>query len=232
MSRFTYAGSELELFAKARNWKRYWRGALLPYVGGRVLEVGAGIGANTVLFEGCRYDEWICLEPDAALCGQLREKVRGLRAVHAVRSTIGGLPERHRFDSILYIDVLEHIEDDRGELQQAVSRLRPGGHVMVLGPAHQRLYTPFDRAIGHFRRYSRSSLRAIVPSQLSPVTLRYLDAAGLLASAANRLLQQSMPTDAQIAFWDRWLVPVSRIVDPMLRYGVGKSLLGVWRREA
>ena len=61
--------------------------------------------------------------------------------------------------------------------------------------------------------------------------LVYLDAAGMLASAANRLLlQSSMPSERQILTWDRLLVPVSRLIDPIFAGRVGKSVLGIWRK--
>jgi hypothetical protein len=155
------------------------------------------------------------------------------RRYASVTGTLDDLHAEARFDAILYIDVLEHIEDDRAELVRAAQRLNPGGSVIVLSPAHQFLFTPFDAAIGHFRRYSRRSLAAVGPVALRTRKLVYLDAAGMLASAGNRLLLRSaMPTEAQILTWDRLLVPVSRVIDPLFGYRVGKSVLGVWQREA
>src|SRR5579863_9759834 len=60
---FHYAGSELALFEKARNWKRYWRSLVKPFISGDVLEVGAGIGANAELLREVTHREWTCLEP-------------------------------------------------------------------------------------------------------------------------------------------------------------------------
>jgi SAM-dependent methyltransferase len=146
--------------------------------------------------------------------------------------TIRGLEEAS-FDTILYVDVLEHIEDDRGELERAAARLRPGGRLVVLAPAHQWLFSPFDSAIGHFRRYTKRSLRELAPPGLELTRLRYLDSVGLLASGANRfLLKSSSPNLGQIRFWDRVLVRASRMVDPLLAYSVGKSVLSVWSFEA
>jgi hypothetical protein len=93
------------------------------------------------------------------------------------------------------------------------------------------LYTPFDASIGHFRRYDRPMLRRISPANLRLERMRYLDCAGLFASAANLLfLRQSMPTKAQLRFWDSWIVPLSRILDRLLQYSVGKSILAVWQK--
>ncbi len=231
---FEYQGSELELFAHALHWKAYWKSMLAPAIRGDVLEVGAGIGANTPLLRDLSPGPWTCLEPDARMLERARNAhaQAGLagRCEHLC-GTLATIDASRKFDTIVYLDVLEHIEDDRGELQLAAEHLRPGGRVIVLAPAHQGLYTEFDRAIGHFRRYDKRSLRAIEPRELTRERLFYLDSAGLLASLANRwLLHQSRPSLAQIRTWDRVLLPCSRLLDPLLLRSVGKSIVGVWRR--
>jgi SAM-dependent methyltransferase len=225
----TYPGSELKLFEKARNWKSYWRALIRDFVRGDVLEVGAGIGANTLTLADLDYGNWTCLEPDAALARQVRLPPGGRH--RAVIGTIDDLPAEARFDTILYLDVLEHIADDRGEMSRAAARLNPGGHLIVLAPAHPFLFTPFDAAIGHFRRYTRASLLEAAPPTVSLEKLVYLDAFGMLASAANRLLlRRDMPTERQILTWDRLLVPISRKIDPLLAGRAGKSVLGIWEK--
>lgn len=144
-----------------------------------------------------------------------------------MNGTLDALPDDVRYDAILYVDVLEHIEDDAAELRKAQRLLAPHGAILVLAAAHPFLYTPFDRALGHWRRYTRSSLRTIVPPELRVSVLRYLHSAGGLASLANRLLRQAHPTPSQIAVLDRALVPASRVLDPLLGHRVGTSVLGV-----
>lgn len=226
-SGFEYAGSELALFAKAENWKRYWSSQIGPYIRGNVLEVGAGIGANTGLFANLNWRTWTSLEPDAKLASQ----IRAVSDQHsAVVGTLADLQER--FDTVLYIDVLEHVEDDCTELKLAATHLTSGANLIVLAPAHSFLYTPFDATIGHYRRYTRRSLGAAAPHELRPITTFYLDAAGMLASAANRvLLKAAMPTARQISTWDRLLVPISRVVDPLFGWRLGKSVVGIWRHD-
>jgi SAM-dependent methyltransferase len=149
---------------------------------------------------------------------------------HAVAGTLVDLAPGDRFDAVAYVDVLEHIPDDAAELARAAGHLAPGGRLVVVAPAHQWLYSPFDAAIGHHRRYTRRSLTGVVPAGLAPVTVRYLDAVGLLASAANRMvLRQRLPDRRQLALWDGLMVPLSRALDPLLGFRVGKSVLGVWR---
>jgi len=228
MSEFAYAGSELDIFEKAVHWKRYFARHMTPYIRGEVLEAGAGIGANLKMFSHLDFRRWTCLEPDREMAERLRGSLPRDARYETVVGTLQDLPGR-RFDTILYIDVLEHIEDDHAEMLRAAAHLKPGGAVIVLSPAHQWLFTPFDAAIGHFRRYSKRSLAAAGSAELSREKLIYLDTVGLAASAANRLfLKSAMPTHSQIQTWDRLMVPLSRLIDPLLGYQAGKSVLGVW----
>jgi cyclopropane fatty-acyl-phospholipid synthase-like methyltransferase len=235
MSDFKYVGSELDLFANVTNWKSYWSSQVRPFLGRDILEVGAGLGSNMEFLDPDRPGHTVCLEPDPALTAQLGARLNqqiSPRTREAVCGTLSSLRDR-KFDTIVYIDVLEHIEADQDELSTAATMLNPGGRIVVLSPAHQSLYTPFDAAIGHFRRYDRSMLRAISPKGLRLEALRYLDSVGMFASSANRLfLQQSMPTASQLRFWDGAMVPVSTVIDRLMFYSIGKSILAVWQRPA
>ncbi|CAK8991824.1 Undecaprenyl-phosphate 4-deoxy-4-formamido-L-arabinose transferase (Undecaprenyl-phosphate Ara4FN transferase) (Ara4FN transferase) [Durusdinium trenchii] len=118
MNDYVYVGKELDLFAHAVNWKAYVRSQLAPYIQGNVLEVGAGIGATTRMLCDGRQASWTCLEPDASLVERLRAAVDVESMgcpVEVLTGTLDALDAGRRFDCILYIDVLEHIEDDRGE---------------------------------------------------------------------------------------------------------------------
>lgn len=232
MAELDYAGSELQLFSAAHHWKRYWSKRVAPFVRGRVLDVGAGIGSTIDTLGTCDGTRWTALEPDPGLAARIHARRAEFAApVEVVCGQISDLPKDEGFDTLLYIDVLEHIEDDAGELRAARDLIVQGGHLVVLAPAHQWLYSPFDEAIGHFRRYSRPALRACVPAGLEVVSLVYLDSVGLIASLANRLLLRSaQPTPAQIALWDRVMVPASRWIDPLFAGSLGKSVLMVARK--
>lgn len=202
---------------------------------GDVLEVGAGIGSTTRHLCDGSQRTWLCLEPDRAMADRLAEAIaRGeLPACCRARAgTVRDLPPDARFDAILYVDVLEHVQDDSAELAAAARALKPAGALIVLAPAHGWLYSPFDRAIGHYRRYTRRSLAAVGPPGLRRLSLQYLDSVGLLASAGNRfILRKSLPTVRDIVRWDRLMVPLSRRLDPWLGFRVGKSVVGIWRAD-
>jgi len=231
---YSYVGNELELFAEAVHWKRYFRSAIADRLVGDVLEVGAGIGETARHLLDGRQRSWLCLEPDERLGTRLRAwaeagDVAPLPTVQI--GTTADLDPRSRFDTILYIDVLEHIEDDRAEMARAAELLAPRGALIVLSPAFQQLFSDFDRSVGHFRRYTRASLAEVMPPSVRQVRLRYLDSVGFLASLSNRaLLRQALPTRRQIALWDRVMIPASRVLDPLLARGFGRSVLAVYER--
>jgi SAM-dependent methyltransferase len=231
---YRYVGAELEIFAAAANWKDYVARSIGRFVGGRVLEVGAGIGANTRFLHNPRVCEWICLEPDPDLAIRIGKRLihgelpRGCRVVNGTITSVDGVG---RFDTILYLDVLEHIAEDGLELARAARLLAPNGRLVVLAPAHQFLFSPFDAAIGHYRRYNRATLRALTPPDCVLARSMMLDSAGFFASAANRLLlAEKMPSRRQIAVWDRFLVPISRVLDRATMRRFGKTVVAVWRR--
>jgi len=223
-----YIGDELELFRHANNWKTYWSSALRPYIKGSVLEVGAGLGGNIALLQVAS-DNYIALEPDAQLARSIDER----QNLQVVIGTTSDLDQTKKYDTLIYIDVLEHIENDQSEFDRAVSLLKKEGCLIVLCPAHQFLYSPFDKAIGHFRRYNKSDFKTFskLRDDVKLRKLTYLDSTGMLASVANKLLLKAkMPTVKQVRFWDNVLVPMSRLTDILSLGMIGKTVVGVWQK--
>jgi SAM-dependent methyltransferase len=235
MANLSYTGVELELFEKAENWKTYFHDHIKKYLGPEILEVGAGIGATTTALYRRNHIRWLCLEPDPVLAARLSSLVdnHALPSICEIRSgVVADLPRGEMFDTLLYIDVLEHIEHDQAELESSSTHLKPGGFLVVLSPAHQSLYSAFDKAIGHHRRYNKETLSAVVPRQLKCVDLKYLDCIGAVASLANRfVIRSDLPNARQLRFWDKFMIPLSRVFDPLLGYRAGKSVLGVWEKQ-
>jgi hypothetical protein len=228
-----YVGKELELFGKDTNWKRYLRGFISPYLKGKVLEVGAGMGnATCVLCDGTQ-ESWLCLEPDPAHSKHIEEDIQRGKIPGICRIRTGMMEDLEpalRFKAIVYIDVIEHIENDRQEIESAVSHLEEGGYLIIVAPALQWLFSPFDEEIGHYRRYDRENLRGLMPGTLRCLMIKYLDCLGILLLLGNRLmLRQKMPRAYQVRAWDSLIVPLSRIADHLIGYRFGRSLLGIWQ---
>lgn len=227
-----YIGNELDLFSHAFNWKKYWTNKLSSHIFGSVLEVGAGLGTNTPYLINQRTTTWTCLEPDYLLVKQIKDKIQNGTLPKSVNVIHGSLKDlSNTYDTIIYIDVLEHIELDNEEILKATTLLNKGGKIVSLSPAHQSLYNEFDKRIGHFRRYNKSSIKKLFNNDLIEIDIFYLDSVGLLASISNKLfLKQTGPKLNQLLFWDRYLIKCSVIIDKLLSYKLGKTIVAIWQK--
>lgn len=226
-----YVGQELDLVKDVNNFRNYWGKAIEPYLGKDVLEVGAGLGSNMkVLINKKAIERYVCIEPDKKLSAQIKNP-QPSKSLEVHTCLLKDLDPKEKFDSILYIDVIEHIEDAESEVALATQYLKPGGHLIILVPAYNFLFNEFDKAIGHFRRYNKSMLRNSIPKEMKQEKLFYLDSVGFFASLVNKLfLHQSYPTKKQIQFWDGVMVQFSKVSDLLLFKSMGKSLIGIWKK--
>ena len=207
------------------------------HLGERVLEVGAGAGFVTRELAK-RARNIVALEPTSGPHSQLVENTAWLANVVAheqtLKSFVGGGNRASQamptFDSVVYINVLEHIGDDVTELSLAKSALNPDGRVVIVVPAHQWLYSKVDRLTGHFRRYSRKSLRDVVEAAgLRVLDIRYFDTVGLIPYLVIYKWLRSTQTDgANATVYSRLILPVSALLY-RLSSGrlIGKNLIAV-----
>lgn len=226
-----YIGQELDLFKDAINWKKYFTNSFKKYIQGDVLEVGAGSGVNTkyLVLDNNSINSITCLEPDPELFSKIKDQhqLDGFIADRIVNGTLFDIDSM--FDSIIYIDVLEHIEDSIREVIEIKKRLKPNGVLIILVPAYQFLYSKFDKNVGHYRRYNKRLLRKDINNELLEKDLFYLDSLGFLASFVNKIaLNKGMPSKKNIMFWDKILVPISNYFDKVLLKKIGKSLVGIY----
>jgi SAM-dependent methyltransferase len=199
-----------------------------PHLGPRVLDVGAGIGTFTA-FLAQTANEVVAVEPDAEEASLLRGRFPGapnVTVVHGTAADADGM-----FDAALCFNVLEHVPDDVGALRAVHDRLKPGGRLVVLVPAHPALYGAVDRAVDHVRRYDRATLRrSLGDADFGVIELRHVNpvgAAGWLVS--SKLLRRDEIPTGPLALYDR-LVPVFRALDA-LRLPFGLSLWAVATRS-
>lgn len=233
-NQYNYPGQELAAFEKAVNWKRYFCSFIKPFIGKNVLEVGGGTGANTSLLNDNPAIKWKLVEPDEKMSKILQKKIETesqFSNCTVFTKTIFQLSSKEQFDTIIYVDVLEHIQDDKAEMKRAFDLLCPGGHLIILSPAHNFLFSSFDKEIGHFRRYTASTLRQVIPEELELMELQYLDSIGLFALLAYKFFwNRPYPSRKQIDIWDRYIIPVSKRTDRIFFNAFGKSILGVWQK--
>jgi ubiquinone/menaquinone biosynthesis C-methylase UbiE len=231
-----YIGGELEIFKEAHNWKAYWFNNIKPFIGSSILDVGAGIGSTVNLISESNQNivSYTALEPDIDNIKKLKDAKLNktfLKSYKVIHGDITSIKKNVTFDTILYIDVLEHIQQDSEELNLAKDFLAPGGNLIVLSPAHQFLFSKFDESIGHFRRYNKKDLKKIKPDGLHIKNMKYLDSMGVLASAANRLfLNEELPSSNKIKLWNNYLIPMSKLIDKITFHKLGKTIIAVYSK--
>lgn len=203
------------------------------HLGHRVLEVGAGIGAITARYELGR--EVVANDVSPACVQALRERFADRPNVHVEDRDLRTLELDARFDSVLMVNVLEHIADDVEALRGLGRLVVPGGNVVVYVPALNGLYGALDKKIGHYRRYSVWRLREVFrEAALEPVDLRWVNFLAIPAWAAfgRGDVDDRERSGKLLSLWDRTAVPAGRFLEAHVRVPIGLNVFGVGRRLA
>jgi SAM-dependent methyltransferase len=221
----------LDSLDDAGNYADWIIDIIAPHLGARVLEVGAGHGTMSARLRD-RAESVVATELSPRAAQLLRERFAGDPRVTVVEGDIPLAKDFGPFDSAVLINVLEHIRDDHAALRELHDALVPGGVIAVYVPAYEVLYSDFDRAIGHWRRYRRSTLtQALVGAGFEMVSLRYLSLPGAIAWLVVARLLGRPPTSRSIArLYDRVGVPVIRRVEARWPAPVGQSVVAIARR--
>jgi SAM-dependent methyltransferase len=227
--------ADLLQMSRAENYRRWQFEIVAPHVRGRVLEVGGGIGNFTP--ELARVATWVTsIEPNAYCYARLVEKTKGLPNVQVCHVTVEALdhqvPATETFDTIILMNVLEHIKDDEGVLRRLKQRLAPDGRVVVLVPAGPWAFGSMDTRLGHYRRYSKTSARDLMAKlSLLVEKLRYYNFIGVWAWWWNaKVARGQSQNDAQIRLFDRYFVPLISRIERVLPPPLGQSVLVVGRQ--
>jgi SAM-dependent methyltransferase len=213
---------DLQAMAGATAYNQWLFDRARPWLHGRTLDAGAGIGTHSLQLVGV-VDEVVALEPEAKLAAILRSRANGaVVVVEGEADQVEG-----PFDAIVCFNVLEHIADDEGTLRRFRELLAPDGAVLLLVPAHPALYGPLDRSFGHERRYAKRELGdKLVAAGLRVEVLRFVNPVG----AAGWLVQAKLRRRERMSYrgldlYDR-LVPALRVLD-RVPLPVGLSLWAV-----
>jgi SAM-dependent methyltransferase len=219
----------------AVNYTRWVLAQFSDAIGSNIVEVGIGHGGYS------RY-----MPPEATYCGVDIDPVNVARARlrHPGSKFVEGDITTDEFvkefqqvapDTILCCNVIEHIRDDRLAVTNMLRALTPNGKLLLFVPAMPVLFNDLDRLAGHYRRYSKRSLRAAIPAMGRIESLDYFNSVGAVGWFANRLVRHreidSKQVAAQVAFFDRVLVPVSRIADRLTGRTFGQSLVAIVGRS-
>ncbi len=231
-----YEGVDLEAMCFAENYHRWIFEDIRTYLGQRVLEVGAGAGSFTKLLLETQLEVLAAIEPSRDMFKKLEMEIGfdetetgtgtriqlGNGSLREIRDTLS----IGTFDSVLYVNVLEHIEDDAGELAEARTLLDSGGVVIIYVPAMPSLFGPFDKRVGHHRRYAAKGLADLAErAGFRIITNAYRDLTGVVPWwFQSRILKSDTLRPWSVRLYDKF-IPVVRFVDRVTGPPIGKNLL-------
>jgi SAM-dependent methyltransferase len=214
-----------------------WQAAMAEeQLGQRVIEVGCGLGNFTQHLLDRELVIALDVVPDCI--AHLQKRFPGARQLQAhcmdVQDPAFLDLARERPDSIVCLNVLEHVRDDVRALEHMHAVLRPGGRAIFIVPAFESLYGPIDSNLGHFRRYSKSGWGELAARAGFRVKLaRYTNTIGFLGWWVNaKVLRKTQQSEAQIALFDSILVPVMSRAEGWVEPPFGQSIFSVLEKAA
>jgi len=229
-----YYGRDLEAMSFATNYHRWVIDEFKPYLGERTADMGAGTGNFADLLLAAHVTEQlVAFEPSANMYPVLEERLGRVDNVETVNGGLSGeyYGNKKSFDSILYVNVLEHIEDDGGELSNARMALKSGGYLLLFVPALSFLFSELDRLLGHYRRYGKRGLVDLVRSAgFEIIKAKYFDFAGIVPWYLTYVLFKRTISRNDVIYYDRLAVPIMRRIESMIPPPIGKNILLVGRK--
>jgi 2-polyprenyl-3-methyl-5-hydroxy-6-metoxy-1,4-benzoquinol methylase len=228
-----YEGRDLEAMSFALRYHRWILELFDPYLGSRVAEIGAGSGSFSELLLTRKLESLIVVEPSCEMFQLLKARLSAIEGPTKIRfhnSTcrqVVGEIRSEQPDSILYVNVMEHIAADEEELLAIHNTLESGGRVFIFVPALKWLYSAFDKRIGHFRRYTKSELvQKCERTGFQILKSHYVDFTGILPWWVKfRLLGSDALSPSNVRYYDNLAVPVIRIAERLIVPPIGKNLL-------
>ncbi len=232
---FTAAtGRQLEAAGRDKpRYRRYQYDLIAPHCGRTILEVGAGLGEFAEQFDDV--DRLVLTDVDPGAVDLMARRFAGRPEVQTRTLALGVAPELEEpVDSVVAINVLEHIEDDAGALRSLATAVQPGGSIVLWVPGYQQLYGEFDRKVGHVRRYTPATLASAV--RRAGLDVELVKPVNLLGGIAWWLTVRrggsTSPDSKLVAVFDRFVVPVTRALERVMRPPFGQSVLCVARVRA
>lgn len=219
----------------ANNYNLWQAETFRPFLKGRVLEIGCGSGSLTELIAGS-VDELITVDTKREAVDYTRQRMAG-RNVDIRQMNVFSEASRRElgdFDSILFCNVLEHIDDDLEALKYCRSYLeKRNGTLVLLVPAHQFIYGTLDEEVGHRRRYSKSDIRRLASqSGFRIQDLFYFNSVGAVGWFVNYGILKRRGTNEgdetlQVGLFDRFCVKPTRFIESLVRPPFGISVISV-----
>ncbi len=217
MNEFKYEGTDtLENLKEAVNYNLSLASLVKKNAtDGEILDFGAGIGTFPDLID--LKSRSTCLEIDPTQADILRSKG------HTVTNSIS----KEKYDFIYSLNVLEHIKDDKLQVEKLINGLRPKGKLLIFVPAFNYLFSSLDKKVGHFRRYNAKSLKNLfIEMDVEIEKVHYFDTIGFFFALFFKLLRldSSNVNKRNITIFDKFFFPLNKKLDPIFSRLFGKNV--------
>jgi 2-polyprenyl-3-methyl-5-hydroxy-6-metoxy-1,4-benzoquinol methylase len=229
----------LEAISSATRFNNWMFNTIKPFCKGHVLEVGCGIGNISRLLIKNGFQTTLSDYSDQyfdILRGEFSEnrQVENIYKVDLAEKNFGAIyPELlDKFDTIIAMNVVEHIEDDHLAIRNCRKMLRQNGHIIILVPAFSFLYNRFDKELAHFRRYTKKTLTKLFEDEkFEIIHKQYFNAAGIAGWYLNgSILKKKLIPEDQMRIFDK-LVPLFKFGDKLVVNSFGLSVIHVGRKR-
>jgi len=222
---------DLEVMAGATNYRRWIYSQFDKYLGGRIVELGSGIGTFTELF--LDRELVVAVDNHEPCIEYLKRRFSGHKNVIPLKRDIGSVEmlevSYYKPHTVVCINVLEHVKDDMMALSHMFEILNIGGKAILLVPAFQSLYGSIDRLVGHYRRYSKRELTSkLIGTGFKIREAFYMNSLAVLGWLLNnRIIRRKEESLEQVLFYDRFIVPSLKNVERIVRPPLGLSIVAI-----
>lgn len=230
---FNYSGQELDALAEARHYYAWVLRQFEPYIGPQMIEVGAGIGTfSEFILSVPRVEKLVAIEPAANTLPHLEKRFASTPRVEVRAGYLSDNLEGLHGNALVAVNVMEHVPDDNQFLRDAFTAIRPGGHLLLFVPALPAIFGTLDVAFEHHRRYTRTSLRAVIEGAgWKPVRISYMNLPGIAAwFFAGRVLRKTSIATKDAKTYDRLVVPWLSRLESMVEPPIGSNLVAIARK--
>jgi SAM-dependent methyltransferase len=227
--------SELEIMTSAENYRDWIYSQMARYLGQRIIEIGAGIGNFTELL--LDRELVVTVDNDVQCLAYLQRHFSGRKNVLPVKGDLASENilslGRYEPDTVVCINVLEHVKDDHAALTRMFRLLRPGGFLTLLVPAFPFAFGVTDRLVGHYRRYRKHDLRErLTDAGFEIHDLFYMNSLALFGwFLNNRILKRGEHAPSQVIFYDSVIIPWLRVIERAQHPPFGLSLVAIAGRS-
>ena len=225
-SEFNYSGRDLEAMSSAHNYHTWIYELIENYLGDRIAEIGSGVGNFTKFL--LRNEKAIINAFEPCYEMHARNVEFNNNRVTCINKNFEHFASSHSnfYDSVVFINVLEHIEDDLNALKKSYEIISKNGHIVIFVPALQFLYSDFDHSIGHFKRYYMNELKSLVQqSGFKVIRCNYFDSVGIIPWFIFMKCMRFSLNHKNALSYDKFVVPWLKIIENILPPPLGKNLL-------